>query len=140
MAAATLTPRVRVMAVCDGVRESNTEAGVFHLKGVRQRIMASAFPFIPSRLWLFLLLSSHRPGEYPAYVRVINDRTDKAIFYAKLTPKPAFDADEILAGRFRISCLFPEPGRYMVQVWFFQERGSDVLKGELPFFVVQEEV
>src|SRR6266404_3403758 len=38
MAAAALTPRVRIMAVCDRVRESKSEAGVFDLKGVRQVI------------------------------------------------------------------------------------------------------
>jgi hypothetical protein len=42
MAAAALTPRVRIMAICDGVRESKTEAGVFHLKGVRQWMIADA--------------------------------------------------------------------------------------------------
>ena len=45
MAAASLTPRVRIMAICDGVRESKIEAGVYHLKGVRQSITADAFPF-----------------------------------------------------------------------------------------------
>jgi hypothetical protein len=39
MAAAVLTPRVRLMTVCDRVRESATEAGVYHLRGVRQRIL-----------------------------------------------------------------------------------------------------
>jgi hypothetical protein len=33
---------------------------------------------------------------------------------------------------------FPEEGRYAVQVWFFQEQGSDVLKGELPFSILKE--
>jgi hypothetical protein len=53
MAAAALTPRVRMMAICERVRESKIEAGVFDLKGVRQAIMAHAFPFVPGRLWLF---------------------------------------------------------------------------------------
>src|ERR1700730_7653620 len=53
-----LTPRVRLMTVCDGVRESKTEAGVFHVKGLRQRLLAHAFPFVPLRLWLFLIFSS----------------------------------------------------------------------------------
>ena len=45
MAAAALTPRVRIMAVCDGVQESKTESGVFHLRGVRQKLMTkSLFP------------------------------------------------------------------------------------------------
>ena len=124
------------MAVCDRVRESKTEAGVFHLRGVRQEIVADGFPFASSRLWLFLLLSSPRPGEFPGYVRVINNRTDKARFYGKLTPTPAFEGNgKMLAGHTRIRCSFPEEGRYTVQVWFFQEHGSDVLKGEMPFSV-----
>ncbi len=62
MSAAAVTPRIRLMAVCDGVRESKNEAGVFHLRGVRQEIAASGFPFAPPRLWLFLVLSSPRPA------------------------------------------------------------------------------
>jgi len=33
--AAALTPRVRLVTVCDRVRESLTEAGLYHLRGVR---------------------------------------------------------------------------------------------------------
>lgn len=139
MAAASLTPRVRFMAICDGVRESKTEAGVFDLKGVRHAIAANAFPFVPSRLWLFLLLSSPRTGEFPGYVVVVHDKSDKAILFGKLEPRPTFNVgDEVLPGSCPIRCAFPEEGRYTVQLWFFQEQGSDVLKGELPFSVVKE--
>jgi len=136
MAAVALMPRVRMMAICDGVRESKIEPGVFHLKGVRQGITAEAFPFTPSRLWLFLLLSSPRPGVFPGYVRVLNDKTEKIIFYAHLEPPPTFEEDEpYWATRVPIRCSFPEEGRYTVEVWFFQKQGTDVLKGEHPFFV-----
>jgi hypothetical protein len=139
MAAAVLTPRVRLMAICDGVRESQTEAGVFHVKGLRQRIIAQTFPFAPARLWLFLVFSSTRPGEFPGYVVVINERTDKTIFYGKLTPPPTFEANvENVMNATRLKCSFPQPGRYTVQIWFFQEQGRDVLKGELPFTVSTE--
>jgi hypothetical protein len=37
-----------------------------------------------------------------------------------------------------LRCSFPHAGRYTVQVWFYQEQGSDVLKGELPFFIAEE--
>ena len=124
------------MAICDGVRESKTEAGVFHLKGVRQEMTADAFPFVPARLWLFLLLSSPRAGEFPGYLRVINDRTDKAILFGYIEPRPIFGADGgTLFRNAQIACSFPEEGWYTVQVWFFQEVGSDVLKGEMPFYV-----
>ena len=139
MAAAVLTPRVRLMTVCDRVRESNTEAGVYHLRGVRQRIVARAFPFVGFRLWLFLVLSSQRPGTYPGYVRVLDDETDKAIFFAHLSPHPRFEANaQTVAAVARLRCAFPRAGRYTVQVWFYQEQGSDVLKGELPFSVAEE--
>jgi hypothetical protein len=138
MATAALTPRVRLATVCDRVRESLTEAGVYHLRGVRQRIVAPAFPFAASRLWLFLVLSSHRPGTYPGYVRVIDEETDKAIFFAHLAPHPRFEAgDDTLAAAARLMCSFSHASHYTVQIWFYQEQGSDVLKAELPFSVIK---
>ena len=125
MSPAAVTPRIRLMAVCDGVRESKTESGVFHLRGVRHTIVADGFPFVPARLCLFLHLSSPRPGMYPGYARVIDDHTDKAIFYGNLTPTPAFDGDHpIRAASIRLRGAFPEEGGYTVQVWFFQDRGK----------------
>jgi hypothetical protein len=139
MAAAALTPRVRLATVCNRVRESLTEAGVYHLRGVRQRIAAPAFPFAAFRLWLFLVLSSPRPGTYPGYVRVVDEGSDKAIFFAHLAPHPSFESgNESLAATARLRCSFPHAGDYTVQVWFYQEQGSDVLKTELPFVVTRE--
>jgi hypothetical protein len=139
MTGAVLTPRVRIMAICDGVRESRTESGVFNLKGLRQVIVARAFPFCPTRLSLFVLLASFRAGAFPAYIRVVNDIDDKTVFYAHLEPTPSFSPnDELWAHVAPIRCSFPEAGQYSVQVWFFQEQASDVLKGELPFSVLTE--
>lgn len=139
MAAAALTPRVRLMTLCDGVRESKTEAGVYHVKGLRQWIVAQAFPFEPARLWLFLVFSSPRSGAFPGYVLVIDDTTDKTIFYGNLMPPPTFEANvEFVVNIMQLKCSFPQPGRYTVQIWFFQERGHDVLKGELSFTVSTE--
>ena len=141
MSAAAFTPRVRIMALCDGVRESKAEAGVYHLKGVRQAIMADAFPFVPSRLWLFVLLSSPRGGTFPGYIRVLNERTDRIVFHGHLEPRPQFGADGGLwAISYPIRCKLPEPGNYSVQIWFFQEQGSDVLKGETPFAVAPGDI
>lgn len=139
MTAAALTPRVRLATVCDRARESLTEAGVYHLRGVRQRIVAPDFPSVPVRLWLFLVLSSPRPGSYPGYVRVLDETTDKAILFAHLAPHPRFEvADDTLAAAARLQCSFPHAGRYTVQIWFYQEEGSDVLKAELPLSVIQK--
>jgi len=72
-------------------------------------------------------------------VIVVNDKTDKTIFYAQLSPDPIFQSDtEFLAGITPIRCAFPEAGRYTIQVWFFQEQGSDMIKGELPFHLRQK--
>jgi hypothetical protein len=139
MAAAALTPRVRMMAICDRVWESKSEAGVFNLKGVRQGLTANAFPFVPRRLSLFLVLSCRRPGEFPCYVCVVNERTNREIFYSHVEPRPAFASDqEFFAWCGRIRCRFREEGAYTVQVWFFQEEGNDVLKGEVPFYITTE--
>jgi hypothetical protein len=139
MAAAVLTLRVRLMTVCDRVLESNKETGVYHLRGVRQRIVVQGFPFATFRLWVFLVLSSHRSGTFPSYIRVVDDETDKAIFFAHLAPHPRFEGnDETLAAVARLRCSFPHSGRYIVQTWFYQEEGSDVLKVELPFSVATE--
>ena len=139
MAAAALSPRVRILAICDGVRESRIEGGVFNLKGVRQWLIADRFPFVPSRLWLFLVLTSPRPGVFPGYVRFVNDKTDKTVFFCKLGPTPTFDAhNDYWASRNLIQCGFPEQGRYTLQVWFFKEQGSDILKAEMPFTIATE--
>ena len=88
MSSSALTPRVRMMAVCDGIHESKTEDSVFNLKGVRQAIAAHAFPFVPARLWLFVLLSIPRAGEYPGYVRVVNEknRSDRILQLPRFSP------------------------------------------------------
>lgn len=140
MADVALTPRVRILAICDGVRESTAEAGVFHLKGVRQAITAAAIPFVPARLWLFVLLSSPRAGAFPGYVRVVNNRTDRAVFHGHLRPAPVFGTNGGLSAiRYPVRCAFPEEGGYSFQVWFFQRQGSDVLKGEMPFSVAVQQ-
>src|SRR5437899_721972 len=123
MAPAALTPRVRIMAICDGVRESKIEAGVFHLKGVRQAITAQAFPFVPARLWLFVVLSSPRGGTFPGYVRVVSDETGRVVFHGHLTPSPAFGPDGGLwVIGYPVRCRFPNEGEYSAQVCFFQEQ------------------
>ena len=135
-----LTPRVRMMAICDRVRESNIEGGVFDLKGVRQAIAGADFPFTPGRLWLFFVLSSPCPGVFPGYIRVVHDQTERVVYHAYLRPRPSFRVDDdVCTGRVPLRCRFPEAGRFTVQLWFFQEQGYDVLKGETPFFIHAED-
>jgi hypothetical protein len=139
MAAAALTPRVRVMVVCEGIRPSRAEDGVFHLQGVRNYIAAASFPFVPRPLWLYLVLSSPRKGKYPGYVRVIDDQADQTISFRKIDPVPVFhEGVEFLYVPVPLACRFAHPGRYLIQVWFFQQEAADVLKAEQPFDVLQE--
>ena len=61
---AALTPRVRTLVVCDGIRASRIEENVFHLRGARLHVSAPRFP-ARRRLRLFVVLSSPRPAYYP---------------------------------------------------------------------------
>ena len=81
-------------------------------------------------------MSSARAGEFPCYARIVNERTGKAIFFNYVHPSPTFALDGgLFHGRARIRCAFPEAGIYTVQIWFFQEHGNDIIKGEMPFVV-----
>jgi hypothetical protein len=96
MSAAALTPRVRILAVCDEVTASETEAGVFTLEGVRQHLRAESFPclFRPS---LFLLLSCPRKGTYPGKVLLIHERPDHTRRYVRFSAE--FEEDNELLPR-----------------------------------------
>jgi hypothetical protein len=136
---AALTPRVRTLVICDGIRASNREDNVFHLRGARYHLVADSFP-VRRRLRLFSVLSSPRPGRFPGYVRILNDQTDQAVFYGQIEPSPWFpDAGVLLPLDLPVHARFPQSGRYTVQLWFFQETSADVLKMEQPFYVLERE-
>jgi hypothetical protein len=129
---------VRTLVNCDRIRPSPVEEQVFHLRGARYRIVADRFP-LRRRLWLFVILSSPRPGLYPCYVRIAHERTDRTVFYGDIGPAPMFEEGaEELSLEAAIKVRFPEAGRYMVQFWFFQETGPDVLKMEQPLDLLEE--
>lgn len=135
---AALTPRVRILVVCDDVLTSETEAGVFNLEGVRQHLTVRSVP-IAAPLNLFLLLSNPRHGTYEGKVLVVHDGTDRTVRYVRFAV--AFQEDnEVLPLWLDLGvCEFPEPGSYTFQVWFSSPQGGDALKGELPFHIVQDE-
>ena len=136
---AALTPRVRTLVVCDGVRASKVEESVFHLRGTRYHLRADSFP-LRRRLRLFLILSSPRPGRFIGYVKVIHDSTDRAVFYGQIQPSARFPADsDLLPLVLPVTVRFPQTGRYTMQVWFFQGAAADVLKMEQPFDVLEHE-
>ena len=136
---AALTPRVRTLVVCDGIRASKSQESVFHLRGARAHLIADEFPF-RRRLELFLILSSPRPGRFPSYLKVIEDQSDQAVFYGQVQPSPSFlDAGDLLVMGVPVQVRFPRAGRYTLQIWFFQETAADVLKMEQPLYVFEGE-
>ena len=138
MAVAAVTPRVRTVAICDEVIASQTEAGVFTLEGVRQRITAQSFPWT-ANLSLFMILTSPRKGKYDGKILVVNERNDRRVRYSKFVA--AFDENnEILPVYVELGdCLFPEAGTYNFEVYFSAPGGGEALKGELPLVVVSPE-
>lgn len=138
MSDASLTPRVRSLLLCNDVIASDVENGVFTLEGVRQQVTADSFPWSVN-LNLFLVLSNTRKGAYPGRVVIVHDRTNKSTRYIKFRADFRED-NEILPLYVALGwCPFPEAGQYTVQVYFTPRAGSDVLKGELPLAVSNEE-
>src|SRR5262249_48032640 len=138
MSVAALTPRVRIMVICDDVIASDTEPGVFTLEGVRQALSPGSFPR-PAPLNLFLLLSSARRGRFPGKVLVIHDATDRPIRYVKFEAEFQ-ENNEVNPFWVDLgSCEFPTPGGYTFQVGFASKTGAEALKAEQSFHVFQEE-
>jgi hypothetical protein len=138
MSAAALTPRVRLLVLCDEVVESEIEQGVFTLEGVRQQLGGGPFP-LRAPMSLFLVLFSARKGVYRGNVVIVHIRTDKSLRYLKFQVE--FDEDhQDLPLCINLGwCEFSEAGPYAVQVWFSPGEGQDVLKGELPFHLLEHE-
>jgi hypothetical protein len=136
MSAAALTPRVRALLVCDEAVASDIESGVFSLEGVRQQLTAETFP-CRATLTVFLVLSSPRKGIYQGDIQLIHSETEKVLRYKKF--RAEFEENnEVLPLYAELgSCEFPEPSVYNVRVRFSPGDGADVLKGDLPFPVLQ---
>jgi hypothetical protein len=138
MSAAALTPRVRILVLCDEVLESETEQEVFTLVGVRQHLGGGPLP-VNASLSLFLVLSSPRKGRYRGNVVIVRVATDKTLRYSNF--QVAFDEDnQVVPCVVDLGwCEFREAGLYAVQVWFSPREGQDVLKAELTFEVLENE-
>jgi hypothetical protein len=137
MSAAALTPRIRIMAVCDEAIRSEIEDEVFTLEGVRQDLSASSFPCLHS-LSLYLLLLSARKGTWSGKVEVIDFDETRILRHTKFTV--AFPQDNgwlplvVDLGE----CVFPEAGQYAVKGFLSTRSGAEALKGELPFLVLDQ--
>jgi hypothetical protein len=138
MAAAALTPRVRILVICDTVLPSETEQGVFTLEGVRQDVFAGVLPYHRD-LSLFLFLTSPRHGKYEGWVRVIHNDSTRTIryspFHATFEQNHEWQSLFVELG----NCKFPQVGAYTFEVWFRAKNGEDAQKGEMPFLVLENE-
>jgi hypothetical protein len=137
MSAAALTPRVRILVVCDEVIASDLEDGVYSLEGVRHEVFASAFPHRRS-LSLYLLLSSPRIGVFTCIPTVTNEGETGLVRLRAVRVGVAEENEPVAISIDLGEVEFPEPGRYVFQVWFASQAGVEVLKGEQALRVHQQ--
>jgi hypothetical protein len=134
MAAAALTPRVRILAVCDEATASATENGAYTLEGVRQGVVAAAFP-CRRDFSVFLLLSCPRRGSFAGWVRVSDLTRDKTVRLEKFHVRIQEDNGLVSLVVNAENCVFPMPGEYAFEVWISVPNGQFAQKGELLFHV-----
>lgn len=138
MAAAVLTPRVRLMAICDDATPSDIESGVYTLEGVRQGIAADTLP-CRHDLVVFLVLSCPRRGRHAGWVQVVDIQTEKVIRIQNLHADFDGSNSRITVGVRLPNCIFPTGGEYRFEVWFLRSGEPPVLKGEEYFSVAASE-
>ncbi len=134
MAVAALTPRVRVMAICDDATPSDIESDVYTLEGVRQGIVAEALP-CRCNLVVFLVLSCPRPGSHAGSVRVIDMERDKVIRLQDF--QASFDGSNprISVAVSLANCVFAAAGEYTFELSFLAGKHGVVVKGEQSLFI-----
>jgi hypothetical protein len=123
-------PRVQAMVVCDALKESDEESGVYHLNGVRTAMEVPSFPALRPRLGVFAQMSGHA-GHAKLQIVINRIETDENIYQS--APKEfSFSGPTSLVMvvfRFR-NCVFPAPGVYYVQMFhedkLIGERALDV--------------
>lgn len=126
-------PRVQAMVVCDAIKESEEEADVFHLHGVRNVLEVPSFPALRPRVGVLAHMSGH-PGR--AMIRMLINRleTDDIIYEAAPKDVAFRGPTSVVAVVFRArNCVFPAPGVYYVQLMH-----EDKLIGERPLDVREE--
>lgn len=131
---AAMTPRVRVISICDEATASEDEDGVYSLEGVRYEVYAPEFPYRRS-LWVYLLLSSVQPGVFPCSITIVNNAETWSVLYSGFRVGCPEANEPVAIGLNLGEIPFPEPGRYTVRVRFATNEGVGVLKGEQFFFL-----
>ena len=109
-------PRVQAMVLCDGIKESDEENGVFHLNGVRSVLDALSFPALHPRLCAFLQMSGHQ-GYVQCHVEIECQETGDLVFQSTAKEISFVSPNWVETVFFRLrNCMFPAPGVYYVQV------------------------
>ena len=126
-------PRVHAMVLCDRVEDSEYEADVFNLVGVRTTI-ESPFPAVVSQLCLFVQITGHE-GEASFHVEVEFIASSEVI-YESLPETIGFEGPaKVVPVVFPLSnCVFPVDGVYYVQLYHDQK-----MIGERPLSLRQED-
>jgi hypothetical protein len=137
MSAAALTPRVRIMVICDDVIPSEIEDRVFTLESVRQQRWTEFLPYLGD-LSVFLVLSSPRQGDFVGLLLIRNDRGG-IIQSCRFVVSFQEEYDLLPVVVEMGSCEFAELGRYQFEAWFVDSSGQHAQKGELPFFILQHQ-
>jgi hypothetical protein len=70
---------------------------------------------------------------------IVNERNERVIRYAKFTADFDYENELLLSGLSIGNCVFPEPGQYRFEIYFFVRGAGEALKGEHPFAVLSYE-
>ena len=109
-------PRVQAMLLCDEIEESDQEADVVHLTGVRAVLDVPSFPAVYAQLCVFLHMSGHQ-GMANCQVKIEEVGSGDAIFETEILAVSFDDPASVVPVYFRLpNCVFPAPGLYYVQV------------------------
>ena len=110
-------PRVQAMVVCDAIKESEEEGGVYHLGGVRSALIVPSFPALRPRLSVLAQISGHS-GTVSLRIVVNRVETDETVFESRAKEYLFHDPMTVVTVVFRVrNCVFPAPGVYYVQLF-----------------------
>lgn len=138
MSLAVLTPRLRSFVFCDEVVLSDIEDAVYNLEGAREQIVVDSFPHWHS-LNVFLALAYFQGGSFWGQISLIQDETEEVIQEADFQVSFHYKDDGVFLPVELGSCIFPEPGRYTGEVWFYGSDGQSVQKGQQSILLIPRE-
>jgi hypothetical protein len=133
-----LTPNLRAFLFCDQIIGSEIEEAVFDAEGIRDRIVVDSFPHWHS-VNGFLALAYHPGGTFSGAIRLVEYETEDRIH--EINFQVTFDPEDdgVFLPIDLGPCIFPEPGRYNGEVWFFGVEGQEIQKAERSILLMKRE-